>query len=208
MAATSGGSVPRLILASSSRYRRALLERLGLNFATTSPDVDETPRPGEAAEPLVSRLSRAKATAVAETVSEPALVIGSDQVAVLDGRILGKPGTEARARAQLAELSGRQVRFLTGLCLLTAPAGTAEEAVVVTEVQFRRLDSAEIDDYVARERPLDCAGAFKSEALGIALFEAIRADDPTALVGLPLIALCGMLRRAGMPVLGAGSPRP
>jgi septum formation protein len=204
--------VSRLILASSSRYRSALLQRLGLDFATASPDIDETPRPGEAAEALVTRLSRAKATAasvtaVPGTLSETALVIGSDQVAVLDGRILGKPGTEARARAQLAELSGRRVLFLTGLCLLTVPAATAEQTVVVTEVQFRRLDSAEIDDYVARERPLDCAGAFKSEALGIALFEAIRADDPTALIGLPLIALCGMLRRAGMPVLGGASRR-
>lgn len=195
----------RLILASSSRYRAALLERLGLPFTAASPDVDESRRPGERPDALVRRLSRAKAEAAAAGLDGPALVIGSDQVAVLGDAVLGKPGTEARARAQLAALSGERVRFLTGLCLLSAPGGDAQETVVDTEVWFRRLERAEIADYVARERPLDCAGAFKSEALGIALFEAIRSDDPTALIGLPLIALCAMLREAGMPVLGARS---
>ncbi len=202
----------KLVLASTSRYRKSLLERLGLPFETMAPDVDETPLPQEAPEMLVSRLSKAKAQAVAGKLTE-ALVIGSDQLVAVDGDVLGKPGTEEKARAQLARLSGREVTFLTGLCL--APAGSAQgspqdDAVVPAEfelietpVRFRALSAAQIADYVAREQPLDCAGAFKSEGLGIALFERIGGDDPNALIGLPLIALCGMLERAGLPVLGA-----
>jgi MAF protein len=193
-----------LVLASSSRYRAELLQRLGLPFTSRAPAVDETPRPGEPAEALVSRLSRSKAAAVAEHKGT-ALVIGSDQVAVSDERILGKPGTAERAREQLASLSGRTVTFLTGVCLLDPGRGLEQSAVVTTTVRFRSLAQAEIADYVAREQPLDCAGAFKSEALGIALFESVTSDDPTALVGLPLITLCSMLGKAGVPLLGAGS---
>ncbi len=198
----------RLVLASSSRYRAELLARLELEFETRAPDVDESPLPGEAPEALVTRLARSKAAAVAaelrEAGADPAglLVIGSDQVAVLGSEILGKPGTPERACRQLEALSGHAVDFRTGLCLLDAGSGQAQCAEVVTRVRFRDLRPCEIEDYVARERPLDCAGAFKSEGLGIALFEAIESDDPTALIGLPLIELCRMLRRAGVRLLG------
>ena len=190
-----------LILASSSRYRSELLARLGMEFETRSPDVDETPRSGESPDRLVLRLAELKATTIAAAYPQ-GLVIGSDQVAVCGHDILGKPGTEEKACAQLALLSGRSVSFLTGLCLLDAASGSLQSVMVPTTVRFRELERKEIVDYVARERPLDCAGAFKSEGLGIALFEAIDGPDPTALVGLPLIALCRMLARAGMPVLG------
>lgn len=189
-----------LILASSSRYRAQLLTRLGLPFDTRAPDVDETARAGERAEDLVVRLSIAKARAVARAHPE-ALVIGSDQVAVCDSRILGKPGTESRAREQLARLSGRSVEFLTGLCLFDAGRAREWTLMVPTRVRFRTLSTREIGRYVATEQPLDCAGAFKSEGLGVALFEAIEGSDPSALIGLPLIALCRMLREAGIDVL-------
>jgi septum formation protein len=194
-----------LILASSSRYRATLLERLALPFRSCSPDIDERPLPGETPQALVTRLAAGKAAAGAALAAPgtSALVIGSDQVAVSDDAMLGKPGTAARAREQLATLSGRRVTFLTGLCLLDTASGDMQQQVAITEVAFRTLDPAEIADYVAREQPLDCAGAFKSEALGIALLDAIRSDDPTALIGLPLIALCRMLRQAGVAVLGA-----
>jgi len=191
--------VKELILASSSRYRAELLERLGLAFTSSSPDIDETPAAGESPEALVQRLARGKAEAVARAHRD-AVVIGSDQVAVCSGRVLGKPGTEERAREQLAFVSGRQVDFLTGLCVLDA--GHAQQAVVPTRVRFRDLDAAEIADYVARERPLDCAGACKSEGLGIALLASLTSDDPTALVGLPLIELCRMLEACGIRLLG------
>lgn len=194
-----------LILASSSRYRAELLARLGLPFRARSPDVDERARPAEDPEALVRRLAQAKAAAVAAQHPD-ALVIGSDQVAVCDGEVLGKPGDVERAIAQLGRLSGRTVSFLTSLCLHDAAAGTAQLAVVPTAVVFRRLSSAEIESYVARERPLDCAGAFKSEGLGIALFERLDGPDPSALIGLPLIELCGMLRRAGLDPLTAVPP--
>ena len=200
----------KLVLASTSRYRKSLLEKLGLRFETISPEVDESPTAGETPEDLVSRLSKAKAQAVAEQLTD-ALVIGSDQLAMVDGNILGKPGTEEKARAQLATLSGRQVTFLTGLCLASAPVAAtgvvrpAEFELIRTPVQFRQLSPAQIEDYVAREQPLDCAGSFKSEGLGIALFERLGGDDPNALIGLPLIALCDMLERAGLPVLGGDS---
>jgi septum formation protein len=198
----------KLVLASTSRYRKSLLERLDLPFDTIAPEVDESAFPGESPEALVSRLAQAKANAVAAQL-EDALVIGSDQLAAVDGEVLGKPGTEEKACAQLALLSGKEVTFLTGLCVVRAPSndGDAEAAqfeLVKTPVHFRRLSSAQISDYVAREQPLDCAGAFKSEGLGIALFERLGGDDPNALIGLPLIALCGMLERAGLPVLGGG----
>ena len=200
----------KLVLASTSRYRKSLLDKLGLPFETAAPEVDETPAPGESPEALVARLSRAKASAVARRLTK-ALVIGSDQLAVVDGDILGKPGTVANACSQLGRLSGREVTFLTGLCLARAPTVSGADVVesdfelVQTPVRFRKLSSAQIEDYVAREQPLDCAGAFKSEGLGIALFERMGGDDPNALIGLPLIALCSMLERAGLPVLGGSS---
>jgi MAF protein len=190
-----------LILASTSRYRAELLRKLGLEFTACAPAVDETQLPGEPAEALVLRLAEAKARAVAAS-SGPALVIGSDQVAVCGQRILGKPGTAERAREQLAQLAGREVCFLTGLCLVDAGSGAAQTALDTTRVKFRQLSAIQIADYVARETPLDCAGSFKSEGLGIALFESIEGRDPNALIGLPLIELCSMLHRAGVDVLG------
>lgn len=195
----------QLILASTSTYRATLLERLGLPFRTVRPEVDEARLPGESPGELVARLSRLKAEAGAAGV-RAALVIGSDQVAVLGSDVLGKPGSEARARAQLARLSGNRVTFLTGLCLVDADSGAQQLTVVETPVRFRSLSPAQIADYVVREQPLDCAGAFKSEGLGIALFESLGGSDPNALIGLPLIELCTMLERAGLPVLaGDGS---
>jgi septum formation protein len=190
--------MPDLILASTSAYRRALLERLGLPFDIARPEVDESPRPGEAPQALAVRLARAKVEAVAATAG-PAWVIGSDQVAELDGRALGKPGTTDNAIAQLRSMSGREVRFLTALCL-AGPDGRRFEALDVTTVHFRALGDNEIARYVERERPLDCAGSFKCEGLGIALFEAIENRDPTALIGLPMIATARLLREAGFAV--------
>ena len=191
----------KIVLASSSRYRAELLRKLGLPFETCSPDIDEARRPEEDAEALVARLAAEKARAVAARLTQ-GLVVGSDQVAVCEGEILGKPGTEARARAQLSRLSGKAVLFHTGLCLMDAASGESQTSVVTTRVVFRALSEAEIHNYVAREQPLDCAGSFKSEALGIALFQAIEGPDPNALIGLPLIELCRLLRAAGVNVLG------
>lgn len=197
------GSPPLpLILASTSAYRRALLERLGLAFAVARPEVDETPQPDEGPQMLAVRLARAKAEAVlagAEADGMTAWVIGSDQVAELDGRPLGKPGTAERAIAQLGAMSGREVRFLTALCL-AGPGGRRFESLDITTVRFRSLSAEEIARYVERERPLDCAGSFKSEGLGIALFEAIDSRDPTALIGLSLIDTARVLRAAGFAV--------
>lgn len=187
----------RLYLASTSPYRRALLERLGLPFECLAPQIEETPWPGESPQALVRRLSCAKAEAVALRL-EAGLVIGSDQIAVLDGCIVGKPGNHARAHAQLAAASGKEVVFLTGICVRDAGKGTTYEHMDRTVVRFRHLTTEEIERYLAVERPYDCAGAFKSEGLGIALFESIETRDPTALVGLPLIGLCQLLRRAGL----------
>jgi septum formation protein len=198
----AGSPSPPLILASTSTYRRALLERLGLPFAVARPEVDETPQPGEAPQRLAVRLARAKAEAVlagAEAVGSTAWVIGSDQVAELDGEPLGKPGTAERAVAQLGAMSGREVRFLTALCL-AGPEGRRFESLDITTVRFRSLSADEIARYVERERPLDCAGSFKSEGLGIALFEAIDSRDPTALIGLSLIDTARALRAAGFEV--------
>lgn len=184
----------RLVLASTSPYRRQLLERLRLPFETARPEVDETPLPGEAADALTTRLADAKAAAIAGQCRD-ACVIGSDQVASLDGLPLGKPGDAPRALAQLAAMSGRSVRFHTAVRVI-APAWSGA-ALDLTEVRFRTLDADAIARYVQAESPLDCAGSFKCEGLGISLFEAIRSEDPTALVGLPLIALAGLLRQAG-----------
>lgn len=195
-----------LILASTSPYRRDLLSRLGLDFSVARPDTDETPLPGEAPEALAVRLAAAKAEAVLSRTARDgdaalanAWAIGSDQVAELDGRPLGKPGSVENAIAQLTAMSGQSVRFLTALCL-AGPDGRRFEALDVTVVRFRTLAPDEIARYVERERPLDCAGSFKSEGLGIALFDAIDTQDPTALIGLPLIATARRLREAGYAI--------
>ena len=195
-----------LILASSSRYRAELLAKLDLPFTTCKPDIDESPKGREAPHALVLRLAEEKARAIASD-HKAALIIGSDQVAVCEGEILGKPGTETRACEQLSRLSGNAVLFLTGLCLLDTAGNRTQTAVVDTIVHFRNLTADEIRNYVSREQPLDCAGAFKSEALGIALFDAIETTDPNALIGLPLIELCRMLRAVGVDVLASTAQR-
>ncbi len=197
--------MPELILASSSRYRAALLRRLGLPFAVQSPDIDEAALPDERAEALVQRLARAKAANVF-AMRENDIIIASDQVGVVDGpggeRILGKPGDRQSAITQLKALSGREVRFLTSLCV--CHPGGEQLGVDTTRVQFRKLEAHAAARYVDREKPLDCAGSFRSEGLGIALFERIEGNDPNALIGLPLIQLCEMLRRIGIDPLGEG----
>ncbi|BDU17247.1 Maf family protein [Lysobacter auxotrophicus] len=185
----------RLILASTSIYRRELLGRLRLPFDTERPGTDETPLPDEAPEALARRLARAKAADVAAR-HPGAWVIGSDQVAECGGRALGKPGAHDAAKAQLASMSGQAVRFHTGLCVMR-DGGPVFEAMDRTVVRLRVLGDEEIDRYLHAEQPYDCAGSFKSEGLGIALFEAIENRDPTALVGLPLIATATLLREAG-----------
>jgi len=188
-----------LVLASSSRYRRELLARLGLAFEATSPDIDETALPGEPPERTSARLAREKAKAVAARFPR-SLVIGSDQVATLDGVELGKPGTHERATRQLRAMSGRSVVFHTALCVLDSDSGRLGEVVVPYTVQFRCLSDAAIERYLAAEQPYDCAGSAKTEGLGISLLEWMRGDDPTALIGLPLIALTGLLAAEGIVV--------
>lgn len=190
-----------LVLASTSPFRRELLERLRLPFLTASPDLDETRRPDEPPAALVQRLAEAKARAVAAAHPD-ALIIGSDQVACLDDLVLGKPGGRAQAIAQLERASGRRVTFLTGLCLFDAASGTAELACDPFHVLFRQISSARIETYVDLEQPYNCAGSFKSEGLGSALFERLEGDDPSSLIGLPLIRLVRMLERAGLDPLG------
>jgi len=192
---------PRLILASSSRYRHDLLSRLRLPFDVIVPDIDETPRNGEAPEATALRLAQAKAQAVA-ALHPGALVIGSDQVATMDGLQIGKPGTHDRALAQLKMMRGRRVVFHTALCLQDSRTGAARPLQienVQTFVTFRDLPDGELDAYLRIEQPYDCAGSAKNEELGIALIEKIESSDPTALTGLPLISLTGMLRTAGVP---------
>ncbi len=189
-----------LILASTSPYRRELLSRLGLAFEVANPKTDESPQPGELPEALSLRLAEAKAKAVAGQFPD-ALIIGSDQVATVDGRIYGKPGNHERAVAQLQELSGKTVNFYTGLCLFNAKTGKADVQGIPTLVTFRQLSLEEIEHYLRREPAYNCAGSAKSEGLGIALLESIHGDDPNALIGLPLIALCTMLKRQGIKVL-------
>lgn len=190
----------KLVLASTSPYRKELLQRLGLPFETAAPDVDESRGAGEAAGDMVRRLAEHKARAVAARFPG-SLIIGSDQVAVLGDTILGKPGTHERAVAQLTEASGRHVSFLTGLCLYNSRTDQAQVDVVPFHVVFRQLTSRQIEHYLTRERPYNCAGSFKSEGLGIALFERLEGDDPTALIGLPLIRLVRMLEHEGVAVL-------
>lgn len=190
-----------LVLASSSRFRKALLDRLELPYQCRSPEIDETPHPNEAPEALVRRLALAKANAVAAHFPEH-VIIGSDQIALFDGEILGKPHTVERACANLARFSGNRVRFLTGLALLDTRHGQHEVVVEPFDVVFRTLTRTEIERYVSREQPLDSAGSFRMEGLGITLFEAFDGRDPNALIGLPLMALCTLLRQAGMDPLG------
>lgn len=185
----------RLILASTSPYRRLLLERLGLPFDVARPDTDETPQPGETPAALVQRLAIAKAMTVSAQAPD-AWVIGSDQAAELAGVPVGKSGHRDAAVAQLQTLSGRAIRFHTAVCL-TGPDGQRHTALDMTTVNFRVLSEDEIERYVDREQPFDCAGSFKSEGLGIALFDGIDSRDPTALIGLPLIATSALLRQAG-----------
>src|SRR5574340_935025 len=191
-----------IILASGSTYRRALLERLRLPFAVIAPDIDETPLRDEPPAGTARRLAIAKARAVAVRYAD-ALVIGSDQVADCDGTAISKPGSHAAARTQLAALSGRSIVFHTAVALIDAASHRCQLREVGVTSRFRTLDPATIENYLVRERPYDCAGAVRSESLGIALFDAIESDDPTALVGLPLIALAAMLRNEGVDVLEA-----
>lgn len=191
---------PRLILASTSPYRRALLERLHLPFDVARPDVDETPRPGEAPEALAVRLSCEKAEAVA-AAHPHALLIGSDQVAVLGGMPLSKPLTHENAVAQLRAMRGKEVAFLTGLAVHSTDTGRTLSRLVRYAVRFRAYDDATIERYLHAEQPYDCAGSAKAEGLGIVLIERMEGDDPNALIGLPLIALVDLLAQHGYAVL-------
>ncbi len=193
-------SLPALILASTSRYRRELLVRLRLPFEVENPQVDEAPLPGEPPAALALRLARAKALAVAKRRPD-AVVIGSDQVADLEGRPIGKPGTHERAVEQLRAMRGRTVVFQTAVAVVRHGTGFAEAALAPVTVRFRELSDAEIEHYLRTEQPYDCAGSAKSETLGIALLSSLESDDPTALVGLPLIRTCELLRRAGIDPL-------
>lgn len=187
----------KLVLGSTSVYRRELLARLRLPFIVAAPDVDETPLPGEAPATLARRLALAKARAVAD-LHPDCIVIGSDQVADLHGQPLGKPGTHDRAVAQLQAMRGQTVIFQTAVVVVCKASGFAQQDLAPVRVQFRDLSDAEIEQYLRAETPYDCAGSAKSEGLGISLLEAINNDDPTALVGLPLIRTCRMLRAAGL----------
>lgn len=191
---------PALYLASTSSYRRQLLAKLTPQFHTAKPQVDETPLANESAEQLVRRLAVAKAQAVAAGLSS-GLVIGSDQVALFNNRIIGKPHTVANAVAQLTSFSGHSVTFLTGLALVNAQSGNIQVSVEPFNVSFRTLTDAEIIAYIDKEQPLDCAGSFKSEGLGISLFSKLSGDDPNSLIGLPLIRLNQMLLNESVNVL-------
>ena len=191
---------PRLILASTSRYRRELLARLRLPFDVVAPEVDETPLPGVSPGALAERLALAKAEAVAARYGD-AVVIGSDQVAELDGQAIGKPLTHQVAVAQLRAMSGRRVVFHTAVAVVRRDCGFSRSLLAPVIVTFRRLADPEIEHYLRTEQPYDCAGSAKSEALGVALLAAIESDDPTALIGLPLIRTCELLREAGLDPL-------
>ncbi len=202
-------SLPELILASSSPYRRQLLARLGLPFSVFKPEVDEQRLPGENGTQSVERLARAKARAVEQLwiaqglggAQSGAMIIGSDQLAVLDGQVLGKPGTEEAATRQLLHASGNSVEFVTAIAVLNTTAQQMLSRVISNRVWFRDLTRNQIEAYLKIEQPLDCAGSFKAEGLGIALFKRIEGHDPNALIGLPLIALCSMLEEQGLEVL-------
>jgi septum formation protein len=193
---------PPLVLASTSVYRRALLSRLGLAFTTASPGVDEAPLPGEPPAATARRLAEAKARAVAAHHAQ-ALVLGSDQVADLDGIAIGKPVDHADAVRQLTMMSGRAVIFHTAVALIRATSGRTHVRVVDVTTKFRTLTAVAIEQYLRRDRPYDCAASIKAETLGIAVVESIQSDDPTALIGLPLIAVVDLLRIEGVDVLGS-----
>lgn len=186
-----------LVLASSSPYRKSLLDRLSIPYLCQSPDIDESPKKEETPLELVGRLSREKAAALQATFPNH-LIIGSDQVAELNGQIITKPGCFENARKQLKRQSGNSVRFHTGVCLYNSSNGESETDIVTTTANFRVLSDSEIDRYLYKEEPFDCAGSFKCEKLGISLLESMLGPDPTALVGLPLIRLCKMLRAQGI----------
>ena len=191
-----------LVLGSTSRYRQALLQRLHLPFDVAAPDVDETPLTGETAAQLALRLALAKAHAVAR-LQPHAVVIGSDQAADLAGVILGKPGTHEKAVLQLQKMRGQTVYFQTAVAVVCLDSGFEQSALATVKVKVRALSDEEIENYLHIEQPYDCAGSAKSEGLGIALLDAIDSDDPTALIGLPLIRTCQMIRAAGIPLLGS-----
>ena len=193
-------TLPRIVLASSSKYRRELLSRLGLPFDISNPDVNESQLPGEAPPDTAKRLAETKARAVGARFPQ-AIIIGADQVAVLDGAILGKPGNHANASRQLQTMRAREVVFHTALCLHNTATGTAETRVVPYTVRFRDYSDAQIENYLRREQPYDCAGSARAEALGIALIAEMRGGDPNALIGLPLIALTEMLAKQGVQVI-------
>lgn len=194
----------KLILGSSSKYRKALLDRLSIPYTVQAPDVDETPLSGEAPQALAQRLALAKARAIAQ-LHPGSVVIGSDQVADLHGEPLGKPGNHERAVAQLRRMRGQTVIFQTALAVVCEETGFCQTDLAAVRVRFRDLSDTEIENYLHAEQPYDCAGSAKSEGLGIALLEAIDNDDPTALVGLPLIRTCRMLRAAGIDLLGSAA---
>lgn len=192
---------PTLILASRSPARRERLSTLGIKFSCVSPDIDESPLSGESPEDLAARLAIDKARALM-THERNALVIGSDQVCVVNGLAIGKPGTFEKAHAQLMHCAGHRISFMTGLALLDTRDGSIQHAVEHYHAHFRQLSAQEIDQYLRKESPYECAGSFKMEGLGITLFEKLEGDDPNTLIGLPLIRLCAMLRAAGLDPLG------
>lgn len=196
----TGAPLQQLILASSSSYRKSLLDRLCLPYTAHAPDIDERRLPGETPDTMVRRLSESKARAIS-TLYPDNLIIGSDQVAVIDDYILTKPGNFAAAQQQLRRQSGQKVRFLTGLALLNSANGSSQVDIITTDVVFRMLKEEEICAYLERDEPYSCAGSFRSEGLGITLFDAIHSSDPTALIGLPLIRLCQMLRNENYKLL-------
>jgi len=189
-----------LVLASSSHYRRQLLRKLQLKFQSAAPDIDESRKQDESAEALVTRLAQEKALALASRYPQQ-LIIGSDQVAVIDEQILTKPGDMSTAKQQLQLSSGNTVTFLTGLCLYNSKTGQTQTSCERFSVKFLALSHEQIENYLLKEEPYDCAGSFKSEGLGVSLFESMHGDDPNTLIGLPLIALCEMLRNEGVDPL-------
>lgn len=199
MSLTVSGARPRLVLASTSQYRRQLLERLGIHFTVAAPDIDESPLPAELPVDLVNRLAREKTEVIARR-HPGSVVIGSDQLALYGRDIIGKPGNPERCMEQLRTFSGQRLIFHTAVHVIRSDTGANESHLDLTTVQFRKLSDEEIERYVARERPVSCAGGFKAEGLGISLFERIESQDPTALIGLPLIWVAAALRRAGLQV--------
>jgi len=192
--------VKQIVLGSTSPFRREILGKLGLPFDCAAPNVDESPLSGETPQQLVARLAEQKAKAVAPNHPN-SLIIGSDQIAILDGNILGKPGNHANAVEQLSRASGNSVTFLTGLCLYNSGSGQTQIEAVPFIVHFRPLSSRQIENYLEKEQPYNCAGSFKSEGLGISLFEKLEGDDPNTLIGLPLIRLIKMLEIEGVQII-------